>query len=534
MEEENSVKARDRRRSAEILAVFAAHNFYANGFTPWEMRTTLEDLGPTYVKIGQILSSRNDMLPDDYCTELAKLRSNVTPLGADVAREVIERETGRRIDEIYSEFVDKPLGSASIAQVHYGVLLDGTRVVTKVQRPYIADMMRKDFVMLRKIADFVGMVKGDEGSEAIDLASALRELEQVTEEELDFRVEAQHTREFRERCIDDPDVVSCPRIIDELTTERILTMTFVEGYSLTNDERIDADGYDRAGMADAILSNYMHQVLDVGVFHADPHQGNIMISHGIPYWIDFGMVGHVDDRSIDVLQTVILAFVGHDAETLADAVLALGRVNGKVDKGRLVEDVDGLLDSFATVGSVSDLDMGSLMGELTKLMERHKITMPGEYTMLVRGIVTIEGVVEQLCPSFDVFGFLAKKMMERAKEDFDLTSAFVNEVREFMNTGARTLKLPSLAYDALRGLAKGRTKLNLEFTGYDELLDRAAFAMQSALMSAFACVVFLGGCLLCATDMEPQVQSIPLAALLCLVLSIALAIFAVRRLGRKC
>lgn len=127
---------------------FAKHNFYANGFTPYELRTTLEDLGPTYVKIGQIMSSRTDMLPKAYCLELEKLRSTVRPLPAETARAVIEEETGKTIDEIYSEFRDEPLGSASIAQAHYGVLKDGTKVVTKVQRPGIADMMLEDFVLL--------------------------------------------------------------------------------------------------------------------------------------------------------------------------------------------------------------------------------------------------------------------------------------------------------------------------------------------------------------------------------------------------
>ena len=153
-----SGRKKDRKRSAEILGVFAKHNFYTNGFTPEELRTTLEDLGPTYVKIGQIMSSRTDLLPKRYCRELEKLRSDVKPLEASEARAMIERETGKRIDEIYAEFSDRPLGSASIAQAHYGVLKDGTRVVTKVQRPGIAEMMREDFVLLKKLADLVHIV----------------------------------------------------------------------------------------------------------------------------------------------------------------------------------------------------------------------------------------------------------------------------------------------------------------------------------------------------------------------------------------
>ena len=194
-----------KTRGAEILAVFAKHNFYANGFTPEELRTTLEDLGPTYVKIGQIMSSRVDMLPERYCKELEKLRQNVKELDPELARAVIEQETGKKIDEIYQEFRDKPLGSASIGQAHYAVLKDGTKVVTKVQRPLIADMMRKDFVLLKKLGKTINMISDtdDDSEQMIDLVSVIDELEKVTNEELDFRVEAENTRFFKENCIEE-------------------------------------------------------------------------------------------------------------------------------------------------------------------------------------------------------------------------------------------------------------------------------------------------------------------------------------------
>ena len=197
----NAFQKREKHRSAEMIAIFARHNFYANGFTPQELRTTLEDLGPTYVKIGQIMSSRVDLLPVGYCRELAKLRDSVKPLDPAVAKAVIEQETGKKIDEIYAEFRDEPLGSASIAQVHYGVLKDGTRVVTKIQRPLIADMMRKDFVLLNKLVDLVNIVEEDSDEQVIDFKSVIREVERVTKAELDFRVEAENTRLFRESAL---------------------------------------------------------------------------------------------------------------------------------------------------------------------------------------------------------------------------------------------------------------------------------------------------------------------------------------------
>lgn len=457
---------KDKTRSAQIIGVFAKHNFYVNGFTPEELRTTLEDLGPTYVKIGQIMSSRTDMLPERYCKELEKLRSNVQPLDASVARMVIEQETGKRIDEVYAEFRDVPLGSASIAQAHYGVLLDGTRVVTKVQRPLIADMMRKDFVLLKKLAGLVNIANDDEGG-AVDLKSVIEELEKVTEEELDFRVEAENTRKFRELCIEDETIISCPTIIDTLTTERILTMTYVDGYSISKKERVVAEGYDRVEIGKAIVENYLHQVLDVGTFHGDPHQGNIMVSGGVPYWIDFGMIGHISDKSISSLQDMIFALVQRDVEQLTDAALTLGQPREKINKAKLMDDVEGMIDRYMSAKSLTDIDVGALMTDLTNLLAVHKITVPGEYTMLIRSLVTIEGVLEAFCPELNLFDFLTKKMLQRAKEGIDLKQQLVAAVESLAMTGMKTVKLPSLAFSVLRNLSKGRMKIGFELTGYD-------------------------------------------------------------------
>ena len=267
------MKKSEKTRGAEILAVFAKHNFYANGFTPEELRVTLEDLGPTYVKIGQIMSSRVDLLPQRYCKELEKLRQNVKELDPELARAVIEQETGKKIEDIYQEFRDKPLGSASIGQVHYAVLKDGTKVVTKVQRPLIADMMRKDFVLLKKLGKAINMIgdTDDDSEQMIDLVSVIDELEKVTNEELDFRVEAENTRFFKENCIDDEEKITCPTVIDELTTERIFTMTFVDGYSVSKKDKLIEEGYDPDQIGSVIINNYLHQVLDVGTAPvADP------------------------------------------------------------------------------------------------------------------------------------------------------------------------------------------------------------------------------------------------------------------------
>ena len=535
-EEMKQISKREKTRAAEIISVFARHNFYANGFTPEELCTTLEDLGPTYVKIGQVMSSRVDLLPKNYCRALEKLRQNVKPLDARIVRAVIEQETGRTIDDIYIEFRDKPLGSASIGQAHYGVLKDGTKVVTKVQRPLIADMMRKDFVLLKKLARLISVVTEDkdDGEEIIDLMSVIEELEKVTEEELDFRIEAENTRFFHEHCIEDDTKVSCPLVINELTTERMFTMTFVDGFSIAQKDKLIAQGCDPELIGRALLENYMHQVLDVGTFHADPHQGNIMISGGIPYWIDFGMIGRVSEADINLIQSLVMAMLEGDLDSLVNAVVSMGAASPQTNRNKLMEDMDVFLEKYMSVTSANDLDMAVLMKEVSNLASRHHISMPRKYTMLARSVTTIEGVIAQLCPELNLFSFLANKLMERAAKNRDVAQSLLSTGKEALEAGKKTMKIPVLTYDVLNSMVRGRMKLNLELTGYEKIVNKAAVTAKQIVMAMFACILFFGSCLLCTTDIQPKLQNgIPLIAAVGLLFSIALAIYTVKQMSKK-
>ncbi len=530
------MEKREKRRSAEILAVFAAHNFYVDGFTPTELRTTLEDLGPTYVKIGQIMSSRVDMLPESYCKELEKLRQNVKELDPQIARAVIEEETGKKIDEIFSEFKDEPLGSASIGQAHYAVLKDGTKVVTKVQRPLIAEMMRKDFILLKNLAGMLNTIAEgeDDHEDAIDLLSVIEELEKVTNEELDFRVEAENTKFFKENCVDDDDRISCPTVIDELTTERLFTMTFVDGCSISKKEKLQNQGVDLMELGGIILDNYVHQVLDVGVFHADPHQGNIMVADGMPYWIDFGMVGRITQGDINIIQQLIISLLELDSDNLVNAIMSMGAASSKTNRNKLMEDVDVFMGKYMNVTSVSDLDMAVLLEEVMDLASKHHISLPGKYTMLIRSIATIEGVIEELCPELNLFEIISNKLMERMKKSFDLNQELLKVGKDALALGKKTARIPVLAFDTLNNLVKGRMKINLELTGYDELVKKADVTVNNFIYALFACVLFFGSCILATADIEPKtVDGMPVFALFGIIFSIVLGIYTVKRITSK-
>ena len=525
-----------KTRGAEILAVFAKHNFYAGGLTPVELRTTLEDLGPTYVKIGQIMSSRVDMLPVSYCKELEKLRQNVKELDPEIAKAVIEQETGKKIDELFLEFRDKPLGSASIGQAHLAVLKDGTKVVAKVQRPLIAEMMREDFVLLKKMATAVNVVKeADEGSEQmVDLLSVIEELEKVENEELDFRVEAENTRFFKENCIDDEEKISCPTVIDELTTERLFTMTFVDGYSISKRDRLIEEGYDPEQIGSVILDNYLHQVLDVGTFHADPHQGNIMVSHGKPVWIDFGMIGRISDADVNIIQSLILSLIERDLDKLVNAIMSMGAASPQTNRSKLMEDADMMFDKYMNVTNLQELDLSSLLDEVMTLAEKHHISLPGKYTMLVRSIATIEGVIEQLCPELNLFKQITDRLMERVKQNIDVEQKLLAAGKDALDVGKKVSKMPALAYDALNNMVKGRTKISFELTGYEDVLKNLNTTVKNIVLALFSCVLFIGSCILSSVDMQPKTPTgQPVAAAIGMVISVALGIYTIKRMSKK-
>ena len=522
---------REKHRSAEMIAIFAKHNFYANGLTPQELRTTLEDLGPTYVKMGQIMSSRVDLLPPVYCKELEKLRENVKPLDPAVAKAVIEQETGKRIDEIYTEFQDEPLGSASIAQVHYGVLKDGTRVVTKVQRPLIADMMRKDFVLLGRLVDLVNIVEEDSDEQVIDFKSVIEQLEQVTKAELDFRIEAENTRLFKKECINDEERISCPTVIDDLTTERVFTMTYIDGCSIDDTEKLLAEGCDLSEIGGVIVDSYLHQILDVGTFHGDPHQGNILVSHGKPYWIDFGMIGHITDKDIDLIQTAVKGMLIQDANVLVNAVMGMGAASEKTDRTKLTHDAEGFIEKYMNAKSVSDINMTEVFDEVMSLAAKNHVSMPGRFTMLARSITTMEGVIEQLCPDLNIFNMLYAKMKERRWQNANIKRELYEKGKELFNAGKKTARIPILASEALDAMVKGKTKVGFELTGYEEPLNRISHFLRYTVLTLVASVLFIGSCILCTTSFKPLLPNgVPLLAVAGIIFSIALAIFSIKKL----
>jgi ubiquinone biosynthesis protein len=260
-----------------------------------------------------------------------------------------------------------------------------------------------------------------------------------------------------------------------------------------------------------------------------------MVSKGKPYWIDFGMIGHISENTMNVLQNAIFALLEKDSEALVNAVVSLGASTEKTDRSKLAEDLEMYIDKYMTVRSVSDIDMTELLGDLMDVCERNHIKMPAELTMLVRAIVTIEGVIEELCPELNLFEILSKKVMERATRGEDMRQKLISVGQDAISSARKVIKIPDLTYGALNGLMKGRTKIKVEMTGTEEIEDKASDSIKNIILAMFACFMFLGSCILCTTDIEPKLSEStpPLVAVAGFIFSVALGVYTVRRMRKK-
>ena len=259
-----------------------------------------------------------------------------------------------------------------------------------------------------------------------------------------------------------------------------------------------------------------------------------MIAHGVPTWIDFGMIGRVTDRDINTIQTLILSLIDMDLDGLVNGICALGAASPKTNRAKLIEDAEAMMNKYMSVTNLDDLDTSALLEEIMDLAGKHHISMPGKFTMLVRSIATIEGVLEEFCPKLNLFTLLTDRFMERARKSFDLKAELTSGGKEFLAMSKKTVKIPVLASDALNTFVKGRTKMTLEVTGYDDLLKKGAKTLKNLVLALFACILFIGSCILCTADVRPKTPNgIPLIAGLGLVVSVGLAIYVIRQMSKK-
>lgn len=437
------------------------------------VRAVLEALGPTFVKLGQILSTRADIVPDDVAKALRALQDHAEPFSSDVVRKVIEEDLGRPLDELFETFEKEPLATASIAQVHRATLRipDGeggtvsTKVVVKVQRPGIREKMRSDLSLLYWLARFFeGTI---EEVSAYSPTAVVEEFEQAVEEELDFIHERQNIERAMRNFARNPELLVVPEPFPDRSSARVLTMTFLDGIKIT-DTRGDPR-YDREKLWSNLVEMSYLAVFEHGFFHADPHPGNLLVMGddriGL---IDYGLFGELTKEQQDLLVQWLAAIGLKSPPALARLTLKVGQPPPNFDRLAYERDIARLMDKY--VGKeIKELDSASIIADSIEAIRRHRIKLPTDFAVLARATATLEGVVRQIHPEMDfqklVLPYVQRLMMKR----LDITGSGPEAMGLLLGMQDFVREVPSQINQLLLDLSTGRFRVGLQGEALDSL-----------------------------------------------------------------
>ncbi len=490
-------------RLREITAVLRKHNI-TRGVTPAKLRAILEDLGPTFIKLGQIMSMHSDVLPKRYCDELMKLCSDVTPMPFGDVLSVIEESYGRSWRRVFSSIEEKPQGSASIAQVHRAVLKGGEEVVIKVQRKGIHEKMARDIALLHKAVKLLPPVSI---KEMADLDLVLDEMWSVTRDEMNFLTEASNMEEFARRN-KDVNFVATPILYQQFTTVNVLVMEYIDGLRIDDKEALTEAGYDLKEIGSKLVDNYIKQVMDDGFFHADPHSGNVKIREGKIIWIDMGMMGRLTEQERKMIGKAVQGVALNDVGLIQQAVLALGEFRERPDQRKLYEDIEGLLLKYGST-EMGQINVTSVITDLMDVMKNNKIKMPHGLTMLARGLTHMEGVLADIAPDINMTEIAAAHMAGEFFRKLDLKKELRSSGRSILKSLRRALDIPSMLSDMMSGYLKGQAKVNLDLQVTDELAQLLRRLVRNIVMGLWVMALLISSSIICTTDMTPKILGIP-------------------------
>ena len=507
--EDGSMDISSARRLKEIVAVLRDRELL-QGVTPVKVRQVLEDLGPTFVKLGQIISMRPDFLPNEYQAELTRLQSEVKPMDFSVVKEIVQREYNQSWDGIFASIDEHAMGSASIAQVHRASLLNGDRVVIKVQRPGIYEVMAKDIALLKRAISILNLVRDSDG--VVNLESIVDEMWEIAKQEMDFLLEADHIEEFAHLNKDDENIL-CPKVNRQLTTQRILVMECMEGIPLDDGEGLQAACVDMERIGRRLGINYVKQMIDDGFFHADPHPGNIWVKDGRIIWLDLGMMGRLSVRDRNSFRHAIMALVTNDVYGMKEAVLALGMPRGKVDHIQLYDDVSALMAQHGDL-DFEHLKAGEVARKILMVLKSNNIAIPHGFSMFARGVMIMEGVMTRCCPQVNFSEIFAKGLRVSMEKDFSWLAELNKFKRDSYMLMKKSMQLPEQISDILKMTLSGQTKVNLDLTGSQEPLQKLDSMINKMIMAIISAALLLGSSTICTTQMEPKIMEIPLLGVL--------------------
>lgn len=516
----DKAKIDNRERLGEITAVLRKHHI-TRGVTPEKLRAILEDLGPTYVKLGQIMSLHSDVLPQRYCDELMKLTSEVTPMPFETVEEVINRSYREDWHNIFSSIEKDTLGSASIAQVHRAKLLDGTDVIVKVERKGIYDIMARDIGLLKRAVNLLPPVGGFKN--VVDLEMVLDELWATAQEEMDFLKEAANMEEFT-RNQQGIRYIRCPKLYHEYTTSRVLVMEYIGGCPVDDRKSLLAEGYDLGEIGRKLVNNYVKQVMDDGFFHADPHPGNVKVMDGKIVWIDMGMMGRLSNRDRNLMARAVRAIAVGDIAVLEATILELGDIQGKIDSGKLYGELRDLMDRYGNA-SMGSIDAVEFFKDTMEIMKNNSIKLPHGMTMLVRGLTQMQGVLLNISPDINMAEIAAGRLKEEMLQNFDLRTEAGKAGRRVYKAVGRSLDIPPLIKIALEEYLKGQARVHMELDATKEFSHLMRRLVRNVVMGLWVMALLISSSIICTTEMKPQLLGIPALGFFGYVLAFAICLY---------
>lgn len=454
-------------------------------YTKWErIRMAVEELGPTFIKFGQLLADRPDVVPEGLRAEFRKLQDEAVPMPDEEAIAEIEKSLGHPVSELFREFDTRRLASASVAQTYRATLLDGEAVCVKVRRPGIDKKINLDLSLMRYFA--ARSARNNPEMEAINVTGLVEEFGKTINKELDFRHEAANVIRFSHCFEGDPDIY-VPRVFQEFTTEKILVEEFIEGVKVSEMETLLSSGSDPVELAKKAVRLVFEQVFTHGFFHADPHPGNIFIKdkHVISF-IDYGMMGTVRPEHLHFLGKYLLGYIKRDAHELTEALLLL---SGKRNFRRFKDLEFQIADMFAHYKylSIEEMDFGKVMNESIDIIVGYGLRIPPTIYLLVKALITIERVAVTLYPEIDFATEMKPYAVKLLKQQYSpkrLAEEVFESIREYYKL---VMELPSDLNEIIHKVKEGRFKTMIELKGFEPLteqIDHASNRVSIAIVTA--------------------------------------------------
>jgi ubiquinone biosynthesis protein len=474
------------------------------------VRMALEELGPTFLKMGQILSTRPDLLPQEFMHELTKLQDDVPPFPYQQVKEVIENEFQQTIEQIYSSFDEQPLAAASIGQVHLAKLQNGTNVVVKVQRPGIQSTIEVDLEIMMHLAGL--MERHLDGWDIHRPTRVVQEFARTLEKELDYALEAAHTERFARQFEDEP-AVYVPQVYRQATTSRVLTMEYIRGVKSSDIDALQHAGLDRKEVARQGFVLIMKQIFVHGFFHADPHPGNIFVMpNNIICYIDFGMMGRLNLEMREHFADLIMSIVHRDEREAAQALLKLTCAEEVSDDLNLERDVAEFMDQHC-YRPLKDVALGKMLHHLLQIATRHRLSVSPDLFLMIKALSTVEGLGLTLDPDLDVIEqatpFIKRIQLNRLhprRIAKDITASGGEFFHLFKD-------IPGEIRTILRLARQGKVKMEFEHRGLEPMLashDRISNRLSFAIVLAAQMV---GSALIVLSGVPPLWHAIPIIGL---------------------